>query len=89
MLPALPTGMERVERAVEILMDLEGRGLLAFDAELVHRVDEHDRVRLGQLAHELQRLVEVAREGDHTGAVDQRLGHLAWAIFRRGRSPRR
>ena len=58
-------------------MHLEGRRLLAFDAELVDRVDEHDRMRVGELAHERQRLVEVALERDHARAVHERLGHLA------------
>ena len=51
---------ERVEVAFEVLVDLEGGRLLAFDAELVDGVDERDRVRVGQLAHERERVVEVA-----------------------------
>ena len=49
MLPALPTGMQSASSSpVELLVDLEGGRLLAFDAELVDRVDEHDRVRVGR-----------------------------------------
>ncbi len=78
MLPALPTGMHSASSsAVEGLVDLERGRLLAFDAELVDRVDEHDRVGVGQLAHERERLVEVALERDHARAVHQRLRHLA------------
>ena len=78
MLPALPTGMQSASSStLERLEDLEGGRLLPFDTVLVDRVDEHDRVRVGELAHELERLVEVARQRDHARAVHQRLGHLA------------
>jgi hypothetical protein len=44
---------EQVERSVEILEDLERRGLLPLQAELVDAVDERDRMPVTQLAHEL------------------------------------
>ena len=77
MLPALPTGMHSASSSSELLDQLEGRRLLALDAELVDRVDERDRVALDQLADERQRLVEVAAQRDHPRAVHQRLRELA------------
>ena len=77
MLPALPTGMQSASSsAVERLGDLERGGLLPLDAELVDRVDERDRVLVGEFAYELQGAVEVALDRDHLGAVHQRLGEL-------------
>src|SRR3954469_17701087 len=67
---------ERVELA-ERVQQLEGRGLLAFDAERVDRVDQRDGMALGELAHELERLVEVAAQRDDARPVHQRLGQLA------------
>ena len=67
---------ERVELA-ELLDDLERRGLLALEAVLVDGVDERDRLAVGERAHERQRLVEVAAQGDHARAVHERLGELA------------
>ena len=68
---------ERVELCVEILGDLVGRGLLALHAELIDGVDQRDRVGGGELAHQLQRHVEVAVERDHPRPVHERLGQLA------------
>ena len=67
---------ERVELA-ERVQHLEGRGLLALEAERVDAVHERDRMSLHELAHERQRLVEVAAQRDHARAVHQRLGELA------------
>ena len=67
---------ERVELA-ERVEHLERGRLLALQAERVDAVDERDRVALDELAHERQRLVEVAAQRDHAGAVHQRLGELA------------
>src|SRR5213596_2322448 len=55
---------ERVEVSFQVLVQLERSRLLPFDAELVDRVDEHDRMRVGELAHQLKRLVEVPRQRD-------------------------
>ena len=78
MLPALPTGMQSASSSpAERLGDLEGGRLLTLDAELVDRVDERDRMLLGDCAHELQSAVEVAADRDHLGAVHQRLSELA------------
>ena len=68
---------ERAGRLAELLDDLEGGGLLAFDPVRVDRVDELDRVLLGELADDRQGVVEVALQGDDAGAVHQRLGELA------------
>ncbi len=73
---------------VEVLVNLEGRRLLAFDAKFVDRVDEHDRVLFDQLAHEFQRLVEVAGERDHTRAMHQGLRHLAFGDLALGHDHR-
>src|SRR4051794_15084597 len=86
LLKALPVGgdvagvadrdAERVELAQRV-EQLEGRGLLPLQPERVDAVDERDRVAPADLAHELERLVEVAAQGDHARAVHQRLGELA------------
>ena len=44
-------------------MKLEGGRLLAFDAHLVDRVHEHNRVGVDKLTHDNQGLVEIARQG--------------------------
>jgi hypothetical protein len=62
MLPAFPTGCRARRAPHELVDELEGRGLLTLEAELVDRVDQRDRVALGQLAHQLERLVEVAAQ---------------------------
>jgi hypothetical protein len=67
---------ERVDLA-DLLDELEGRRLLAFQAQRVHRVHQRDRVTGDELAHELERAVEVALQRDHAGAVHERLGQLA------------
>ncbi len=77
-LPALPTGMQSASgRAAEVLDDLERRRLLTLEPEGVDRVDERDRVLVAELAHERERLVEVAAQRDDARAVHERLGELA------------
>ena len=76
-MPALPTGMHSASISPELVEDLERRGLLALQPERVDRVHERDRAPLRELAHELERLVEVAAQRDHARAVHQRLGELA------------
>ena len=61
----------------ELLVDLERGGLLTLDPERVDRVDQRDRVAAGELADDLERLVEVAAQRDDARAVHQRLGELA------------
>jgi hypothetical protein len=70
---------ERVERGggAQFVEHLEGGGLLPLEPVRVDRVDERDRVALRELAHEQERLVEVAAQRDHLRAVHQRLGELA------------
>jgi len=68
---------ERIQAPVEVVEQLERGGLLPLQAKLVDGVDERDRVVLGERPDELERLVEVAAQGDHAGAVHQRLGELA------------
>ena len=78
MLPALPTGMHSASSGVaELLEHLEGRRLLALEAERVDAVDQGDRVALGELAHELEGLVEVAAQRHDARAVHERLRELA------------
>ena len=68
---------ERVRRLAELLGDLEGGRLLALDPVRVDRVDELDRMAVGERPDDLERLVEVAAQGDHPRTVHQRLGELA------------
>ena len=78
MLPALPTGQAvDVGRVAEDVDDLEGGGLLPLDPGRVDRVDQRDRVVLGQLAGEVEAVVEVAVDLQQLGAVHERLGQLA------------
>ena len=64
-------GAERVD-------DLERRGLLAFDAEWVDGVDQRDGREVGgELAGQLQAVVEVAVDLDDLRAVHDRLRELA------------
>ena len=61
MLPALPTGSAvHGGRVAEHVDDLERGRLLALDAHRVHRVDHLDAGTLAELAHDLERVVEVA-----------------------------
>ena len=77
MLPALPTGMQcTVGRVAEHVDDLERGRLLALDAHRVHRVDDLDAGPLAELAHDLERVVEVAVHRHDARAVDQRLREL-------------
>ena len=68
-----------VRGAAEVVADLERGRLLAVEAERVDRVDQGDRVvvLLGQPADDVERLVEVAVDGDDPGAGDERLEQLA------------
>ena len=78
MLPALPTGMQWYSGGLaEHVADLEGARLLPLDAIRVHRVDEGDGHGGRSLPHDVEGDVEVARDGDHVGAVGHRLGELA------------
>ena len=53
-MPALPTGIASASgRLAELVEDLEGGGLLALDPVGVDRVDELDRVAVGELADDL------------------------------------
>ena len=76
--PALPTGIASASGGPpELLADLEGGRLLPLDPIRVDGVDQLDRVALGQLADDPERVVEVAADRDHARAVHQRLGELA------------
>ena len=78
MLPALPTGQAvDVGGVAERVDDLERRRLLALDARRVDRVDQLDRVGLGELAGQGQAVVEVAVDLQQRGAVGDRLAQLA------------
>src|SRR5690606_4174922 len=57
--------------------DLEGGGLLALEPEGVDRVDQGDRVVLGERPHDGQAVVEVAVHRHQGGPVDDRLGQFA------------
>ena len=78
MLPALPTGMQSASRPPSRPSWISKAAVFWPSMRyFVDRVHEHDRVRVGELAHERERLVEVAGQRDHARAVDERLGHLA------------
>ncbi|MFL5874098.1 MAG: hypothetical protein ACJ75T_11605 [Solirubrobacterales bacterium] len=68
---------KRSRRLSQVLDHLEGSRLLTFDPVRIDRVDQLDRVLLGELADDPQGVVEVALQGDDAGAVHQRLGELA------------
>ena len=77
-MPALPTGIASAPgRLAELLDHLEGGRLLALYPVGVDRIDQLDRVLLGELADDRQGVVEVSLEGDDAGAVHERLGELA------------
>ena len=61
---------------VELLHDLDGDRLLAFDAQRVHRVGEVDQTFGGELLHDFHAAVEVRIEPEHQRAVRQRLHEL-------------
>ena len=78
MLPALPTGRQWMSGASPSASTTSNaRGLLALDAGRVDRVDELDRVGLGELAREGQAVVEVAVDLQQGRAVGDRLAELA------------
>jgi hypothetical protein len=60
----------------EDIDDLEGRGLLALDAIGVDRVDEVDRVGLGEFAAQRQAVVEVPVDLEQGRTVRDGLAHL-------------
>ena len=66
-----------VGRVAEHLDDLEGAGLLALDAVVVHRVDEVHGVVRGELARDVEAVVEVALHLQELGVVRDRLAQLA------------
>ena len=77
MLPAFPTGMQcAVGRVAERVDDLERGGLLPLDADRVDRVDDLDAGTLPELAHDVERDVEVAVDRHDPRAVDERLREL-------------
>jgi len=49
---------------------------LTLDAIGIDRVDDRDREVLGQLTRQVERLVEVAADLQHPGAVDDGLSEL-------------
>ena len=61
----------------ESVHDLKGAGLLALDAERVHRVHDHDRSAFRQLPHDLEGNVEIATHLQDLRPVHERLGELA------------
>ena len=76
-MPALPTGMHSASISPSASSISNAAVFWPSRRNGLTRVDERDRVALGELAHELERLVEVAAQGDHPRAVHQRLGELA------------
>ena len=77
MFPPLPTGSETHSGVLaELLEHLERRRLLALEPVRVHRVQERERAPLDELAHEPQRVVEVALHRDDARAADLGLGEL-------------
>jgi hypothetical protein len=66
-----------VRGVAEGVDDLEGRRLLPLDAGGVDRVDQLDRVGLGELASHGETVVEVARHLQQRGPVGDRLAELA------------
>ena len=78
MLPALPTGMQSTSGASPSWSQTSNAAV--FWPSIRYSFTELTSAigcRLGQLAHERQRLVEVAAQRDHARAVHQRLGELA------------
>ena len=72
---------------VELLDDLDADGLLALDAQRVHRVGQVKRRVLGDLLHQLHAAVEVGVQVEHQRAVGNRLDQLrASEILPRGSS---
>ena len=63
-------------RVAEHVDDLERGGLLSLDAHRVHRVDHLDARAFPELAHDLERAVEVAVHRHDPRAVDERLREL-------------
>ena len=66
-----------VGRFAERVADLERGGLLPFDAERVDRVHDRHAAAFAELAHEVERVVEVAADRHDLRAVDERLRELA------------
>ncbi len=78
MLPALPTGMQSASQPPSSASRISKAAVFwpSMRNSLTELTSTIGCV-VGQLAHERQRLVEVARQRDHAGAVHERLGHLA------------
>ena len=66
-----------VGRVAEHFDDLERRGLLALETIRIDRIDDGDRLGLADLAHEPQRVVEIAVDGHDLRAIHEGLRELA------------
>ena len=75
---------EVVRGLAQSVDDLEGGGLLPLDAIGVEGIDQGNGVLLGQGADDIQRLVEVAVNGDDLRPVDKRLSELSLGDFSLG-----
>ncbi|OPZ85156.1 MAG: hypothetical protein BWY76_01527 [bacterium ADurb.Bin429] len=66
-----------LRRVAQHVNDLKRGGLLPLDAVRVDGVHQRDGVRLGDLAHETQRVIEIAVNRQHLRAVNHRLREFA------------
>ena len=66
-----------IRSAAQGFDDLEGRGLLALQAERVDRVDDGDRGVVGDFLHQPHAVIEVALNLQHLGAMNHGLRQLA------------
>ena len=72
-----------IGRVAEGLDDFKRGGLLSFEAEGIDRIDDGDGLRLADLAHEPQCVVEVPFDGDDFAAIHESLREFAERDFSR------
>ena len=78
MFPAFPTGMQWNSGASPSRSTIsKAPGLLALDAERVHRIHDDDRRAARQLPHDLEGNVEIAPHLQDLRPVHECLGQLA------------
>ncbi len=81
-MPALPTGRHsQIRRAAQPVTDLKRGRLLPFQPVRVERVDQRDRLLLGDLHHQREGIIERALHLHHLRAVGHRAGQFARRHF--------